>query len=160
MSSGGGLFMFCLRWGELRDRALASGGKKQMNKEAIMKAGKNRVTFKSFGVDLVGDLYLPEGFDENKKYTAIVGASAFPQVKEQVLGTYGPEMAARGFVFLGFDYLGMGDSPALPGEHKQSRYMFSSSKTHGMRFLTWAHFHSLMRFMGLVCVRVVLLWHQ
>lgn len=87
-------------------------------------SGKNRTTFKSFGVDLVGDLYLPDGFDPNKKYKAIVGASPFPQVKEQVLGTYGPEMAKRGFVFLGFDYLGMGDSPALPGEFKQSRYMF------------------------------------
>lgn len=83
-----------------------------------------RVTFKSFGVELVGDLYLPENFDENKKYKAIVGASPFPQVKEQVLATYGPEMAKRGFLFLGFDYLGMGDSPALPGEFKQTRYMF------------------------------------
>jgi len=83
-----------------------------------------RVTFTSFGVDLVGDLYLPEGFDETKSYQAIVGASPFPQVKEQVLATYGPEMAKRGFIFLGFDYLGMGDSPALPGEFKQSRYMF------------------------------------
>lgn len=89
-----------------------------------LKPGKNTVTFRSFGVDLVGDLYLPEDFDVNKKYTAIVGASAFPQVKDQVLAIYGPEMAKRGFVFLGFDYLGMGDSPALPGEHKQSRYMF------------------------------------
>ncbi|MEM8723282.1 MAG: alpha/beta hydrolase [Cyanobacteria bacterium P01_G01_bin.39] len=82
------------------------------------------ITFKSFGVDLVADLYLPEDFDENAKYTAIVGASPFPQVKDQILATYGPEMAARGFVFLGFDYLGMGDSPALSGEFKQSRYMF------------------------------------
>lgn len=89
-----------------------------------LKAGKNTVKFKSFGVDLVSDLYLPEGFDINKKYKAIVGASPFPQVKEQVLATYGPEMAKRGFVFLGFDYLGMGDSPALSGEFKQSRYMF------------------------------------
>lgn len=89
-----------------------------------LQGGINKVTFKSFGVDLVGNLYLPAGFDESKKYKAIVGASPFPQVKEQVLGTYGPEMAERGFVFLGFDYLGMGDSPALPGEFKQSRYMF------------------------------------
>jgi len=89
-----------------------------------LQAGKNKVTFKSFGVDLVGNLYLPEGFDKNRKYKAIVGASPFPQVKEQVLETYGPEMTKRGFVFLGFDYLGMGDSPALPGEFKQSRYMF------------------------------------
>ena len=99
---------------------------KEVNKmeTSDLKAGKNLVTFKSFGVDLAANLYLPEGFDPNKKYKAIVGASPFPQVKEQVLGTYGPEMAKRGFVFLGFDYLGMGDSPALPGEFKQSRYMF------------------------------------
>lgn len=89
-----------------------------------LKAGKNKVTFKSFGVDLAGDLYLPEGFDAGKKYKAIVGASPFPQVKEQIPATYGPEMAKRGFIYLGFDYLGMGESPALPGEHKQSRYMF------------------------------------
>lgn len=89
-----------------------------------LKSGKNTVSFKSFGADLVGNLYLPEGFDPNKTYKAIVSASPFPQVKEQVLATYGPEMADRGFIFLGFDYLGMGDSPALPNEHKQSRYMF------------------------------------
>ncbi|UTW64761.1 alpha/beta hydrolase [bacterium SCSIO 12741] len=89
-----------------------------------LKAGKNEVTFKSFGVELAGDLYLPEGFDASKKYKAIVSASPFPQVKEQVMATYGPEMAERGFIFLGFDYLGMGASPALPGEFKQSRYMF------------------------------------
>ncbi|MCT4611646.1 MAG: hypothetical protein N4A70_20835 [Pelagimonas sp.] len=41
-------------------------------------AGKNSVTFKSYGVDLAGDLYLPEGFDASKKYKAIVGASPFP----------------------------------------------------------------------------------
>ena len=85
---------------------------------------KEKVTFKSFGIDLAGDLYLPEGFDETKTYKAIVGASPFPQVKDQIPATYGPEMAARGFIYLGFDYLGMGDSPALPGEFKQSRYMF------------------------------------
>lgn len=89
-----------------------------------LKAGKNEVTFISFGVELAGDLYLPEDFDPNKKYKAIVGASPFPQVKEQIPATYGPEMAQRGFIYLGFDYLGMGESPALPGEFKQSRYMF------------------------------------
>ena len=94
------------------------------NKEIKMETNVKRVTFKSFGVDLVGDLYLPEDFDENKKYKAIVGASPFPQVKEQIPATYGPEMAKRGFIYLGFDYLGMGDSPALPGEFKKSRYMF------------------------------------
>ena len=89
-----------------------------------LQPGKNNVTFKSFGVELTGDLYLPEGFDADKTYKAIVSASPFPQVKDQIPATYGPEMAARGFIFLGFDYLDMGASPALPGEFKQSRYMF------------------------------------
>lgn len=89
-----------------------------------LQAGQNRVTFKSFGVDLVGNLYLPKDFDRNKKYKAIVGASPFPQVKEQTLAIYGEAMAERGFVFLAFDYLATGESPALPGEHMQSRNMF------------------------------------
>lgn len=89
-----------------------------------LKPGKNKIKFTSFWVDLVWDLYLPEDFDLNKKYKAIVWASPFPQVKEQVLGTYGPEMSKRWFVFLWFDYLWMWDSPSLENEFKQSRYMF------------------------------------
>ncbi|KAB1159425.1 alpha/beta hydrolase [Tenacibaculum aiptasiae] len=89
-----------------------------------LQSGKNSVTFKSFGVDLAGDLYLPENFDSSKTYKAIVGTSPFPQVKGQIPAIYGPEMAKRGFIYLGFDFLGMGDSPALPGEYMKSRYMF------------------------------------
>lgn len=47
-------------------------------KPSTLTAGKNEITSKSFGVDLAGDLYLPEGFDEAKTYEAIVGASPFP----------------------------------------------------------------------------------
>ena len=65
-----------------------------------IKPGVNTVTFKSFGVALTGNLYTPEDFNPNNKYVAIVGASPFPQVKEQVLRTYGPEMAKRGFVYI------------------------------------------------------------
>ncbi len=79
-----------------------------------LKAGINDITFKSFGVELAGNLYLPKRFDASKKYKAIVGASPFPQVKEQIPATYGKAMAERGFIYLGFNYLGMGDSPALP----------------------------------------------
>ena len=66
----------------------------------------------------------PKVLMPRKKYNAIVGASPFPQVKDQIPGTYGPETAARGFIYLGFDYLGMGDSPALEGEFMNSRYSF------------------------------------
>ncbi len=81
-----------------------------------IKSGKNTVTFKSFGVDLVGDLYVPEDFDPNKKYKTIVGARPFPPVQEQVPGTYGQEMTKSGFDYLGFDHLGLRSSPALHGE--------------------------------------------
>ncbi len=83
-----------------------------------------KIEFKSFGLMLKGNLYVPKDFDESKKYNAIVSASPFPQVKEQVLSVYGNEMSNRGFIFLAFDYMGMGESPALPGEYKKSRYMF------------------------------------
>lgn len=98
-----------------QELAINHSNQKKQNNMSNLKAGKNSVTFISFGVELAGDLYLPEGFDPNKKYKAIVGASPFPQVKEQIPETYGKAMAERGFIFLGFDYLGMGDSPALSG---------------------------------------------
>ncbi len=109
--------------GTVSDTAQESTTQKQSTMENLT-AGVNKVTFKSFGVDLVGNLYLPEGFDPNKKYTAIVGGSPFPQVKEQSLSIYGQAMAERDFVFLAFDYIATGESPALPGEHKPSRNMF------------------------------------
>ena len=34
-----------------------------------------QVTFKSFGVDLVGNLYLPDDFDENKKWELCIKRS-------------------------------------------------------------------------------------
>ena len=89
-----------------------------------LEAGVNTVTIRSFGVDLVGHLYLPKNFDANREYIAIVGGSPFPQVKEQALAIYGQAMSDRGFIFLAFDYLSMGNSPALPGEHKPTRNMF------------------------------------
>ena len=88
------------------------------------KSGVNKITFKSFGVELVGNLYLPDNFQPSQKYQAIVGGSPFPQVKEQALAVYGQAMAERGFVFLAFDYLSTGGSPALRGEYKPARNMF------------------------------------
>ena len=64
-----------------------------------LEAGVNTVTIRSFGVDLVGHLYLPKNFDANREYIAIVGGSPFPQVKEQALAIYGQAMSDRGFIF-------------------------------------------------------------
>ena len=62
-----------------------------------------------YGIDLTGDLYLPEGFDSSKKYAGIAVAGPFGAVKEQVSGLYAQEMAKNGFVAVAFD-------PSFTGE--------------------------------------------
>lgn len=70
----------------------------------------NKISFKSKGINIVGVLYLPAEFDPNRTYEGIVMTPPFPQVKDQVLGNYGPKMAERGYVALGFDYNTKGES--------------------------------------------------
>lgn len=67
------------------------------------------VRFKNrFGIEVAGDLYLPEGYD-NQKNPAIVVSGPFGAVKEQVSGLYAQEFAKNGFVALAFD-------PSFTGE--------------------------------------------
>ncbi|MBQ9420127.1 MAG: alpha/beta hydrolase, partial [Synergistaceae bacterium] len=62
-----------------------------------------------FGIELVGDLYMPKEFDAAKKYSALAVAGPFGAVKEQVSGLYAQEMAKAGFVAMAFD-------PSFTGE--------------------------------------------
>ena len=62
-----------------------------------------------FGIELVGDLYMPKDFDASKRYAALAVAGPFGAVKEQVSGLYAQEMAKAGFVALAFD-------PSFTGE--------------------------------------------
>ncbi|MBR0257361.1 MAG: alpha/beta hydrolase [Synergistaceae bacterium] len=62
-----------------------------------------------YGIDLVGDLYIPKDFDPSKKYAAIAVCGPFGAVKEQVSGLYAQEMAKAGFIALAFD-------PSFTGE--------------------------------------------
>lgn len=62
-----------------------------------------------YGIDLVGDLYIPKDFDPSKKYAAIAVCGPFGAVKEQSSGLYAQEMAKAGFIALAFD-------PSFTGE--------------------------------------------
>ena len=73
-------------------------------------SGKNKITFKSQGAKLIGDLYLPDNFDVSNKYPTIVFSGPFNQVKEQMGAKYGQKFAYKGYAFLAFDHLGYGDS--------------------------------------------------
>ncbi len=59
---------------------------------------------------VAGNLYLPENFDSNKKYAAIVISGPFGAVKEQASGLYAQTLAERGFVTLAFDQSTTGES--------------------------------------------------
>lgn len=86
-----------------------------------MKAKYNGYTFKldetvirkkvkfhnRYGIDLVGDLYIPK--DCTNKMPAIALSGPFGAVKEQASGLYANELAKRGFITLAFD-------PSFTGE--------------------------------------------
>lgn len=73
-----------------------------------------RVWFKNGTIDVAGDLRLPNGFDANKKYAALVIVTPGSSVKEQIGGTYGEKMAEKGFVTLTFDPSYQGESGGEP----------------------------------------------
>ena len=70
-----------------------------------------------YGIELVGDLYMPKG--AVSKLAAIAVAGPFGAVKEQCAGLYAEELASRGFAALAFDPSFTGESGGAP------RYMAS-----------------------------------
>ncbi|MEU4878375.1 alpha/beta hydrolase [Streptomyces sp. NPDC021608] len=61
------------------------------------------VSFKNKAVDIAGHLHLPDAFDEEKKYPALVGIHPAGGVKEQTIGAYARRLAAHGFVSVVYD---------------------------------------------------------
>ncbi|RGD43297.1 alpha/beta hydrolase [Erysipelotrichaceae bacterium AM07-12] len=71
---------------------------------------RKKVKFQNrYGIQLVGDLYLPKEVKGNLAALAVCGP--FGAVKEQASGLYADEMASRGFAALAFD-------PSFVGESK------------------------------------------
>ncbi|KJW12548.1 alpha/beta hydrolase [Levilactobacillus spicheri] len=66
-----------------------------------------------FGIELAGDVYLPENY-ATKKSPAIVVSGPFGAVKEQSSGLYAQEMATWGFVAIAFDPSYTGESAGTP----------------------------------------------
>ena len=78
---------------------------------ALEAAMKKRVTFESNGKTLVGDLYLPDTYQDGQVLPGVVVTGAWTTVKEQMAGTYAAQIADRGYVALAFDFRGWGQSP-------------------------------------------------
>lgn len=75
---------------------------------------KERVHFQHGVWKMIGDLYLPDGFDNAKKYPAIVCVHPGGGVKEQTIGKYAENLSKAGFVTLAFDATHQGESGGEP----------------------------------------------
>lgn len=75
---------------------------------------KEKVSFKNGIWKMAGDLYLPEDFDKNRKYAAIICVHPGGGVKEQTAGLYAEKLAGRGFVTIAFDASHQGESEGEP----------------------------------------------
>lgn len=64
--------------------------------------------YNRYGIELVGDLYLPENAEG--RLSAVAVAGPFGAVKEQSTGLYANELASRGFAALAFDPSFIGES--------------------------------------------------
>jgi len=74
---------------------------------------RKKVTFKNrYGIELVGDLYLPKNGEINLPALAISGP--YGAVKEQASGLYANQMAQHGFAVLAFDPSYTGESGGEP----------------------------------------------
>lgn len=68
------------------------------------------VNFTSNDQNLVGNLYLPDDYQEGEKLPGVVVTGAWTTVKEQMSATYAEEMADRGHAVLAFDFRNWGKS--------------------------------------------------
>lgn len=73
-----------------------------------------KVTFNNNNLKMVGNLYLPKDFNENKKYPVIISVHPGGGVKEQTSGLYAQKLAEQGFIALAFDASHQGESEGLP----------------------------------------------
>ncbi|WP_216870301.1 alpha/beta hydrolase [Modestobacter excelsi] len=75
---------------------------------------KSTIEFDRDGLTLVGDLFTPEGFNENGSYPAVIVQGSFSSVKELMPDTYAEKCSEQGFVALAFDYAHYGQSAGEP----------------------------------------------
>ena len=73
-------------------------------------AEKKTVTIYSDGTKMIGDLYLPAGFQKGQKRAAVVFCAGTAGTRRGTPTQMAPYFLEAGFVFLAFDYRGWGDS--------------------------------------------------
>lgn len=72
------------------------------------------ISFTNNAVDIAGHLHVPDDFNENRKYPALVGIHPAGGVKEQTIGLYAKRLANLGFVVVVYDSSYQGASGGEP----------------------------------------------
>jgi uncharacterized protein len=75
-----------------------------------LKPGINRITFKSEGETLVGNLYLPATYQPGAKLPTVIISGSWTTVKEQMAGDYAKRLASQGFAAFAYDSRSFGES--------------------------------------------------
>jgi uncharacterized protein len=79
---------------------------------------KQKVTFESEGLKVVGNLFRPQNAKEGMSLPAVLVAGAMTGVKEQVAGSYAERITKAGFVTLALDHRHFGESEGEPRQHE------------------------------------------
>ncbi|WP_390901983.1 alpha/beta hydrolase [Serratia quinivorans] len=80
------------------------------------KVTQQKVTFKNqYQMNVVGNLFMPKGMEQNAKNPAIVVGHPMGAVKEQSSNLYAQKLAEQGFVTLAIDLSFWGESDGKPG---------------------------------------------
>ncbi len=72
-------------------------------------------SFYSEGETIASKIYLPQDFNSEKEYTAILLCHGFAGVQDFLLPTYAENFAENGFIAITFDYRGFGESGGRNG---------------------------------------------
>jgi len=72
------------------------------------------IKFKNKNWEIAAHLNLPDNFDENLKYSAIICVHPGSSVKEQTAGEYAEKLAKEGFITIAFDASFQGESGGEP----------------------------------------------
>jgi uncharacterized protein len=74
-----------------------------------------KVWFYSGGARIAGLLWVPEGLRDGERRPAVITARGFGSVKEFVNPGWAERLNREGYVMLGFDYRGLGESEGVSG---------------------------------------------